>query len=486
MLGVAAFDFCFVPPYLTFAVSDQQYVVTFVVMLVTALVISTLTHRVRRQADAARERENRTRTLLTLSRDLAAVQTTEEIVLATVRQIAAVLGTRAVVLLPDGSRRLAIKGDSAADGSLDAKDVGVAQWAFEHEQAAGRGTATLPASAGTFFPMKASRGAAGVLGLFPQGQDGPWPAEQRQMVEALASQAALAVERAALAEEARAAWERVEAEFLRNTLLSGVSHELRTPLAAITGAVTSLTEVSEELPPAERREMLDTIYAEAERMDRLITNLLDMTRLESGGLVLRKEWQPLEEVVGSTLRHLDRRLRDRDVRTVIPRDLPLVEIDGITIEQVLANLLDNAAEIHAKGKANRDHRPALGRGRDRRGGGPWTGPACRCGKAGVRQVLPSVHRRPTAGASAWAWRSVEESWRPTAVQSRPLTASAAARSSASPFPLVLARRISTPLGRRKDSQSLGGLCRSGRSSSLTFFLLAQPVRQTRGASVLSH
>jgi two-component system sensor histidine kinase KdpD len=169
-------------------------------------------------------------------------------------------------------------------------------------------------------------------------------AEQRQLMEAFASQAALALERAALAEEAKAAWERVEAEFVRNTLLSGVSHDLRTPLAAITGAVSSLTETGESLPPEARREMLDTIYEEAGRMERLVNNLLDMTRLESGGLVLKREWQPLQEVVGSALRHLDRRLSGREVRADLPPDLPLVQIDGVAVEQVLVNLIDNAIE----------------------------------------------------------------------------------------------------------------------------------------------
>jgi len=349
VLGVAAFDFCFVPPYLTFAVTDQQYLVTFVAMLATAVVISTLTHRVRVQAEAARQRERRTRTLLTLSRELASVRTPEEIVTAAVRQVADVLGNRAVVLLPDAERRLLPRGDSAGVGTLDEKELSVAQWAFDHLQNAGRGTATLPAAAGTYVPLKASRGAAGVLGVFTGGIDAGLTAEQRQMVEAFASQTALAVERAALADEAMAAWERVEAEFLRNTLLSGVSHDLRTPLAAITGAVSSLTETGNRLPPQARSEMLQTIHAEAERMERLINNLLDMTRLEAGGLVLKREWQPLNEVVGSALRQLDRRLTGREVKVDLSPDLPLVHIDAVAVEQVLVNLIDNALEYTPPG-----------------------------------------------------------------------------------------------------------------------------------------
>jgi two-component system, OmpR family, sensor histidine kinase KdpD len=348
VLGVAAFDFCFVPPYLTLTVHDQQYVVTFAVMLLTALTISTLTHRVREQADAARERERRTQTLLALSRDLAAARSTEEIASATVRHTGEVLGERAILLLADADRRLTVRGDSAGlPVPLDPKENGVAQWVFEHDRIAGAGTATLPAVSGTYFPAKAARGPVGVLGILPTATNGSAAGirpEQRQMVEAFASQAALALERAALAEETRAAWERVEAEFLRNTLLSGVSHDLRTPLAAITGAVTVLTESGHRLTPEARSSMLATIQSEAERMERLINNLLDMTRLESGGLVLKKEWQPLQEVVGSSLHQLDRRLAGREVIIDLPPSLPLVQFDGVAVGQVLVNLIDNALE----------------------------------------------------------------------------------------------------------------------------------------------
>jgi two-component system sensor histidine kinase KdpD len=340
--GVLAFDLLFVHPYYTFAVSDRQYFLTFGIMLLTALVISALTHRVRQQALAARQRERRTSTLYALSRELAAARTTDEIATATVRHIRDALGHRAVFLLPGDDGRLTLKADSIGAGNMDAKEMGVVQWAFEHEQSAGRGTNTLPAAAGTYLPVRASRGTVGVLGIYTD--NGTLPPDQRPLVEALGSQAATALERAALAEEARAAWERVEAEFLRNTLLSGVSHELRTPLAAITGSASALSESGDGMPVETRKEMLDTITSESERMDRLINNLLDMTRLESGGLVLKREWQPLQEVVGSVLHHLERRLQGRGVVTHIPENLPLVNIDGVAVEQVLANLIDNAVE----------------------------------------------------------------------------------------------------------------------------------------------
>jgi two-component system sensor histidine kinase KdpD len=375
VLAVAAFDFLFVPPYLTFTVSDQQYLLTFGVMLLTALTISTLTHRVRAQAEAARQRERRTAALFALTRELAAARTTEEIAASSVRYIHDLLGQRTALLLSDADHHLTIKGDS--DGKNDGitpKEMGVAQWAYEHDQLAGRGTNTLPAADGTYVPLRASRGIVGVLGLLDSDQRS-WLPEQRQLTEAFASQTAIAVERATLAEEARSAWERVETEFLRNTLLSGVSHELRTPLAGITGAATALIETDQKLTPEARLELLETLVGEAECMERLINNLLDMTRLEAGGLNLKREWQPLHEIIGSTLHALDHRLRGRDVRLNISADLPLVHVDAAAMEQVVANLLDNILEYTPAGSpidisARADEREVLTEVADRGPGLP--------------------------------------------------------------------------------------------------------------------
>lgn len=351
LLGVAAFDFCFVPPYLTFAVADTQYLVTFAVMLLTALTISTLTDRVRRQAEFARQRERRTAALFELSRRLAASHSLDDILEATLGQVGAGFEGDLAIMTPATGRpnlfTRAMRGEPLVD---DAKEASVAQWAFENGRLAGVGTGTLPAAQGLYLPLVASRGIVGVLAIRPAPTTHLRELEQLRLLESFANQAALAIERANLAAEARDAWERVEAEFMRNTLLSSVSHDLRTPLAAITGAASSLIQDETALPSTARRELAETIVGQSERMERIINNLLDMTRLESGGLTVKKEWQPLHEVVGAALHHLSSRLIGREVRTDLPRDLPMIPLDAVAIEQVITNLFDNAIEYAPAGQ----------------------------------------------------------------------------------------------------------------------------------------
>ena len=342
VLAVVAFDVFFVPPYGHLAVSDQQYVVTFAVMLITALVISALTQRVRSQAEASRLREQRTASLLKLSSELSVAKSIDDVLAVTSRHMADVVGKTAETLLPDSHRQL-IPAAGSELAAIDAKELGVAQWAFDRGELAGRGTSTLPAAAGTYLPLKAPRGIIGVLAMRFESPR-PWVGEHRQLVEALAAQAALGLERAVLAEEARLAWERVEAEFLRNTLLSAVSHDLRTPLSGIIGAASTLNQAGPPLSAADQHEMLTTVQSEAERMDRIITNLLEMTRMESGGLQLRREAVPIGEIVGAALVHLRQRSTGRSIKTALPDDLPMVLIDAVAVEQAVVNLLDNALD----------------------------------------------------------------------------------------------------------------------------------------------
>lgn len=364
LLSVLVFDFFFVPPRLNFAVSDTEYVLTFIGLFVVGVVTSTLAVRVREQAEAASAREVQTASLYSFSRELTAAVTLNEIVGIVVTHLGENFSRQIVVLLPENGQ-LEVNGytpetpphakeqpsfadtftrtaDRPARFQLDESERAVAIWAFEHGQPAGRDTDTLPAAKVRYLPLKTSRGIVGVLGVQPHDATKHLTPEQRRLMEAFANQAALAIERAQLADETQQARLQIEAEQLRNSLLSSVSHDLRTPLAAITGAASSLMDAETELEPATRHEMAQAIYEEAGRLNRLLRNLLDMTRLESGALQVNKELQPLEEVIGAALSRLDEALADRAVNIQLPADLPFVPIDSVLIEQVFINLLENA------------------------------------------------------------------------------------------------------------------------------------------------
>jgi two-component system sensor histidine kinase KdpD len=351
VLSVAAFDFFFVPPYFSFAVSDVQYLLTFGVMLIVALVISNLAVRLQQQAELARYRERRTGVLYAMTRDLATHRGTGMLAHLGAKHLREVLDSQVAIFLADSDKRLRLQRGEELYFEFDPKEAGVAQWVFEHNERAGLGTDTLPGASALYLPLVGSAGSIGVVAVRPTESSRLLDPDQLHLLESLVNQVALAIERTRLSEEAQQAHVRVETERMRNAILSSVSHDLRTPLATITGAASSLVDEQGELDPAARHELARSIYREADRLDRLLKNLLDMMRIEAGAVQLSKEWHPVDEVVGAALARLEGRLHDHTVNTAFSADLPLVLVDGVLLEQVVINLVENAVKYAPPGSA---------------------------------------------------------------------------------------------------------------------------------------
>jgi len=346
-LGVLSYDLFFVPPFYTLNVSDSRYVLTFAMMFGVGLLMSELTSRIRRQERDARHREQRTAVLYALSRELAGADGDRAIADIVAHHANGVFGVPALVLRADETGALRTLAASPSSMVMDAKDLGVARWAFEHGKSAGFGTNTLPGSKMVCAPLIVGDTTLGVLALEPES---PFGAEQSAFMDAFCRQSAFALERVRLATEARSAALRAKTEETRSALLSAISHDLRTPLASITGAATALRDDG-GLATNTRVELLESICDEAERLERLVANLLDMTRLESGPIVLKREWIPLEEMIGSALTRLERFLGERPVNIQIPNTLPLLSVDPILFEQVFVNLLENASRYTPAGSS---------------------------------------------------------------------------------------------------------------------------------------
>jgi two-component system sensor histidine kinase KdpD len=337
-VGVACFDFFFVPPRFTMAVSDLQYLITFAVMLAVGLITGHLTAGLRFQARVAAQREGRVRALYEFARELSGVLMPEQVVESTQAVVQNSFGARALLLTPDPDGKLAVPADA-----LPGLDAGIAQWAFDHAQSAGLGTDTLPASALFYLPLVAPMRTRGVLAIGPDPSRWVLLPEQRRQLDALAALAAIALERVHYVEVAQSALVDMESERLRNSLLAALSHDLRTPLTALVGLSESLLRADPPLGEGPSG-VAQALHEEALRMSTLVTNLLDMARIESGQVRFNLEWQALEEVVGGALRASRAALRRHQVAVRLPPNIPLLRFDAVLVERVLCNLLENAAK----------------------------------------------------------------------------------------------------------------------------------------------
>jgi two-component system sensor histidine kinase KdpD len=337
------YNFFFLPPVYTFTITDPTNVVAFFFFMLIALLVSNVAARVRTQADSAIGRVRTTESLYAFSRKLAGTATLDDVLWATAYQTALMLKVRVVLLLPEDGV-LTVKAGYPPEDEIDKADLAAANWAWGNDRPAGRGSDTLPGAKRLFLPMRTGRGAIGVIGI-DDDRTGPLlTPDQRRLLDALVDQGALAIERVLLVEDMDRVKRTVESDRLRSALLTSISHDLKTPLASVLGAASTMRDLSSGLTDTQKRDLLATVIDESERLNRFIANLLDMTKLESGAIVPNTARHDIGEIVGSALRRASKILVRHKVSLELAADLPMLELDAVLFEQVLFNVLDNAAK----------------------------------------------------------------------------------------------------------------------------------------------
>jgi two-component system sensor histidine kinase KdpD len=348
LFGAFALNFFFLEPRYTFTIRDPESVVALLFFLGTAVVASNLTATVQRQAIAARQRARTTEDLYLFSKKLAGTGTLDDVLWATAYQIASMLKVRVVILLPEEGT-IAVKVGYPPDDTLVDADIAAAKWAWEHNRPAGRAADTLPGAKRLYLPLRTGRGAIGVIGL-DNDKSGPLlTPEQQRLFDALADQAALAIERVHLVADVDRAELAAETDRLRTALLTSISHDLKTPLAGILGAAGTMKDFGKRLSDDAKDDLLLTVIEESERLNRFIVNLLDMTRIGAGAMEPNYAMHYVGDIVGSALGRAKKILGAHPVDVSIPDNLPLIRIDPVLFEQVLFNLIDNAAKYSVDG-----------------------------------------------------------------------------------------------------------------------------------------
>jgi two-component system sensor histidine kinase KdpD len=337
------YNFFFLPPVHAFTITDPTNVAAFFFFMAIAILVSHLAARVRSQAVTALGRVRTTESLYAFSRKLAGTATLDDVLWTTAYQTALMLRVRVVLLLPEEGI-LTVKSGYPPEDELDKADLAAANWAWGNDRPAGRGSDTLPGARRLFLPMRTGRGMIGVIGI-DDDRTGPLlTPDQRRLLDALVDQGALAIERVLLVEDMDRVRRAVESDRLRAALLTSISHDLKTPLASVLGAASTMRDLAGALTDSEKSDLLATVIDESERLNRFIANLLDMTKLESGAIVPNTARHDIGEIVGSVLRRAGKILGGHQVSLQLAAGLPMLELDAVLFEQVLFNLLDNAAK----------------------------------------------------------------------------------------------------------------------------------------------
>lgn len=349
--SVACLNFFFIPPYFTFDVADKSYWLTFAVMLITSFVVSALSDQLRRQKIMAQTRERHTHTFYALSKELAAVRTRQEVISITLRHLQESLKGYAQIWIKENGELNPLQSDMVPEKQIRERMAAI--WCFSHAQPAGLGTDTLPGSNAYFFPVQGGQTVLGVISFSPSSSAGierdTLSDEEKITIETFAHLLSSALDRIVAAKDAEELRVDTEAEKLKNTFLSSMSHDLRTPIASIRGSAELLIKSIDDLPEEKRKALLEAIYSQSDRLSRIVNNLLDLTKYESGNLKINVQSYYLQELIGATLSHIKDKLAGLTIVTDISSNLPLVEVDGMLIEQLLQNLLENAASFSPSG-----------------------------------------------------------------------------------------------------------------------------------------